>query len=53
MTKANPICSSVSEEQIDGRSNATSTKFIRPKGVNKFVLRDCDICDKREQNICE
>ena len=25
----NPICSSDSEEQMDGRSNATSTKFMR------------------------
>ena len=40
----NPICSSDSEEQMDGRSNATSTKFMRLKGANKFVCGDCDIC---------
>ncbi|MDD2396475.1 MAG: hypothetical protein PHG56_01605 [Tissierellia bacterium] len=28
-----------------GRSNATRTKFIRPKGVNKFVFGDCDIAN--------
>jgi len=27
--------------KTDGRSNATSTKFMRPEGANKFVLRDC------------
>ena len=32
----NPIC-----KQIVGRSNATNIKFVRPEGVNKFVMFDC------------
>ncbi len=30
------------EKEIAGRSTATSTKFMRPKGANKFVCGDCD-----------
>jgi len=33
----------LTECRIDGRSNAPRTKFARPKGVNKFVFRDCVI----------
>jgi aspartyl-tRNA synthetase len=30
------------EKEIAGRSTATSTKFMRPKGANEFVCGDCD-----------
>jgi hypothetical protein len=33
----NPIVASVSEARIDGRSNATSSQFMQPKGVDKLV----------------
>ena len=46
---ANPICSSNSEEQMVGRSNATSTKFMRPKEAHKFVCGDCEYKNLKEK----
>ena len=37
-------------KQIDGRSNATRTKFAWPKGMNKFVFRDCN--NSHHRNSC-
>ncbi len=36
---ATTICSSGSDEQMDGRPNAAQSKFARPKGANKFVMK--------------
>jgi len=33
----NPICTSDSEGQMVGRSNATNSQFMRPEGANKLV----------------
>ena len=43
----NPICMTKGNKQIDGRLNATSTKFTRPQGVSKFVLRDCGFWENK------